>query len=182
MKLLLRFFSNSATKAYLRGLSQELGENTNAVRLELNRLSAAGLLQHEQQGNTVLYHANTHHPFFNELQRLVMKYMGLDNIVDLIAQKLGKIELAFVTGDYARGVDSGVIELVLVGDIADEAYLDKLHQRAEQISGRQIRIQKLKLNEYLILAKSLDVEQAIIILATANSGVKAGEGYWVKVP
>ena len=102
MKLLMKFFSNSTAKAYLRGLSSEMGESTNAIRLELNRLSAAGLLEHEQDGNTVLYRANTTNPFFREIQRLVMKYMGLDNIVELVTQKLGRIELAFISGDYAK--------------------------------------------------------------------------------
>ena len=35
---MLKFFLNSANKAYLRGLAQEFGESTNAIRLELNKL------------------------------------------------------------------------------------------------------------------------------------------------
>ena len=39
LKLLLKFFLNSSTSSYLRDLESEFGESTNAIRLELNRLS-----------------------------------------------------------------------------------------------------------------------------------------------
>lgn len=178
MKLLMKFFSNSTAKAYLRGLSTEMGESTNAIRLELNRLSAAGLLDHEQDGNTVLYRANTSNPFFREIQRLVMKYMGLDNIVELVTQKLGKIELAFISGDYAKGIDSGVIDLVIVGDIENRLYLEKLHARAEEISGRRIRMLILSKDEFKKLTDTLDIKHALILLAAKDSGFEAGVGYW----
>ena len=47
IKLLLKFFLNSSMKAYLRGLAEEFGESTNAIRLELNHLEEAGLLKSE---------------------------------------------------------------------------------------------------------------------------------------
>ena len=37
IKLLLKFFLNSNSKAYLRGLEQEFAESTNAIRVELNK-------------------------------------------------------------------------------------------------------------------------------------------------
>lgn len=45
LKLLLRFFLNPDSSAYLRGLAQEFDESTNAVRVELNRFEEAGLIQ-----------------------------------------------------------------------------------------------------------------------------------------
>ena len=42
IKLLLKFFLNSSTKAYLRGLEAEFGESTKAIRLELNRFEQIG--------------------------------------------------------------------------------------------------------------------------------------------
>jgi hypothetical protein len=178
MKLLMKFFTNSAARSYLRGLSQEMGESTNAVRLELNRLSSAGLLHHEPEGNTVVYRANTSHPFFKEIQRLVMKYMGLDNIVELVSQKLGNIELALITGDYAKGIDSGVIDLVIVGEIADKAYLNKLQQKAEEVSGRKIRTLVLTHPEFEKLTPTLMAGEALVLLANGSSHFKKGIGYW----
>ena len=177
MKLLLKFFSNSATKAYLRGLATEMGESTNAVRVELNRLSDAGLLQHEQNGNTVLYKANTKNPFFKELHRLVLKYMGLDHVVEQVVQKAGKIELAFINGDYAKGRDSGIIDLVLVGENFDQEYLAMLHGRAEEISNRKIRMLNLSAAEFEKLTGTLNVGHALILWATEKSGYKAMVDY-----
>ena len=41
---LLKFFMNPETRSYLRSLAEEFGESTNAVRVELNRLEKAGIL------------------------------------------------------------------------------------------------------------------------------------------
>jgi len=70
IKLLMKFFLNPGTSAYLRGLADELGESTNSVRVELNRLSEAGLLESAEEGRTKVYRANTAHPLFPEIQRM----------------------------------------------------------------------------------------------------------------
>jgi predicted ArsR family transcriptional regulator len=44
LRLLVKFFLNAATEGYLRGLADELDENTNAIRKELNNLSEAGFI------------------------------------------------------------------------------------------------------------------------------------------
>ena len=41
IRLLVKFFVNAANAGYLRGLAQEMQENTNAIRKELNHLSEA---------------------------------------------------------------------------------------------------------------------------------------------
>jgi len=138
IKLLLKFFSHQANASYLRLLAEEFEESTNSVRVELNRLTQAGLLQSYQEGNTVQYKANTGHPMFKQLQGLVSKYLGFDNIIDEVLERVGDLHLAAVTGDYARGVDSGTIELVLVGRIQLE-YTEKLVRKAEEAIGRSIR-------------------------------------------
>ena len=73
IKLLLKFFLNSKTKAYLRGLESEFGESTNAIRLELNRFEKAGMLSSEIEGNRKFFTANTAHPLYRELHNIVLK-------------------------------------------------------------------------------------------------------------
>jgi len=140
MKLLLKFFSNPENKAYLRGLAEELNENTNGIRVELNRLTEAGLLLNRHEGNLVWYHANPANPFFAMLQRLVRKYMGVDDIIESVVHKLGDLEAAILIGDYAKGIDSGTIEMVLVANTVDEAFLELLRLRGEELSGRKISL------------------------------------------
>lgn len=50
IKLLMKFFLNPGVTSYLRGLADEFGESTNAVRVELNRLCSAGFLEEVPEG------------------------------------------------------------------------------------------------------------------------------------
>ena len=61
LKLLLRFFLNHNLSGYLQGLSKELDENTNSIRVELNRLEQAGILSSELEGRRKLYRVNELH-------------------------------------------------------------------------------------------------------------------------
>ena len=138
VRLLLKFFLNPAMQAYLRELSDEFGESTNGIRIELNRLTQAGLLETEAKGNTLLYRASASHPLFNEITSIVAKYVGLDRIVEDIIRQLGTVHAAYITGDYARGKDSGVVDLMVVGQV-DKVYLLTLTEKAEKFIHRKIR-------------------------------------------
>lgn len=139
IRLLVKFFSNPDTRAYLREIAEEFGESTNAVRVELNRLSEAKLLDRAPEGRTITYRANTRHPLFENITQIVNKYLGLDEIALNIVDRLGNVDRAFVIGDYARGVDSGIIDLVIVGEEIDRQLLDTLSGKVEGIINRKIR-------------------------------------------
>jgi hypothetical protein len=141
--MLLKFFTNSHATAYLRGMAEEFGESTNAIRHELTNLSKAGYLVSSEEGRTILYRANTQHPLYNEVRNLVHKYLGIDKIIENILSRLGDLKLAFIVGDYAKGKDTGTIELVLVG-VVDEKYLNKLVAKAKNLLHRNIKIELMK--------------------------------------
>ncbi len=161
-RLLLKFFLNPGTSAYLRGLADEFGESTNGVRVELNRLSEAGLLECADEGRTKVYRANTAHPLFPELQRIAAKTLGIDQVVEQVIRRLGNVEMAVVTGDYARGIDSGLIDLVLVGEI-DRSYFDHLSDKIEKLIGRKIRGLILTREELSRLKGRLEAENALLL-------------------
>jgi len=138
VKLLLKFFLNSKNTSYLRGLESEFGESSNAIRLELNRFENAGMLVSHTKGNKKLFKANTKHPIFNEVHNLLLKNIGFDTIIDKVITRLGDVEEVYVIGDFARGLDSQVIDLVFLGSI-DIKYLIKLINKAEKIINRKIR-------------------------------------------
>ena len=131
IKLLLKFFINPQTKAYLRELAKEFGESTNSVRLELNRLTKANLLESQNCGRTILYNANTEHTFFRDIQRIALKYVGIDRIAEDIVQSLGEVKSAYIIGDYAKGIDSGIIDLVITGEI-DQEILRQFIEKTEK--------------------------------------------------
>lgn len=162
IKLLLKFFLNPETEAYLRELAKEFGESTNSIRIELNRLSAAKLLKSENSGRTILYRANVNHTMFQDLQTVVKKYVGLDRLVNNVVEKLGKVDQAFITGDYAKGNDTGIIDLVIIGDI-DDAELLRLTRKTERLIGRKIRSLVITKKESMMLKKGLSLDNAFLI-------------------
>ncbi|MFC4873613.1 ArsR family transcriptional regulator [Negadavirga shengliensis] len=140
VKLLIKFFSNKGNKGYLRGLAEEFSESTNSVRVELNRLSEAGLLLSSNFGKTKSYEANQGHPFYEEIRSIVTKYLGFDNLIEVVIKKLGNVKKAMITGDYAKGIDSGTIELLLIGKDINFEYLDFLIKKAEKKIQRAVKV------------------------------------------
>ena len=162
IKLLLKFFLNPGTRAYLRGLATEFGESTNAIRVELNRLTDAKLLKSVNSGRTVEYRANKQHSLFKDLQSVVKKFVGLDKVAEELAAKLGDIQAAYVIGDYAKGNDSGLIDLVLVGQVDDEK-LKEVTAKTENLIDRKIRTLVLDPIDVEKLQSRLDIEHALFI-------------------
>lgn len=146
--MLLKFFTNSHATAYLRGMAEEFGESTNAIRHELNNLSKAGYLTSKEDGRTILYRANTQHPLYIDIKNLVHKYLGIDKIIENILSRLGDLKVAFIVGDYAQGKDSGTIELVLVGTV-NQNYLKKLLEKASKLIHRNINAKLMSWEEYM---------------------------------
>lgn len=138
IKLLLKFFLNSSSSSYLRGMESEFGESSNAIRLELNRFEQAGLLSTSMQGNKKIFRANTRHPLFNDIHNLLLKYIGFDKIIDKIINKFGDLRMVFVVGDFAKGKDSQIIDLLFVGNDIDREYLARLMEKAEKLIKRKI--------------------------------------------
>ena len=136
--LLVRMFLNPAMKAYLRELAKEFDVSTNSVRTELNTLTEHNILIAERDGRSVYYRANTKHPLFPELSSMVRKITGIDELARSVIERLGNLEAVYLTGDYARGKDSGIIDLVLIGDINREQ-LDDVIMKTERYINRKIR-------------------------------------------
>ncbi len=138
VKLLLKFFLNSNTKAYLRGLETEFGESTNAIRVEINRFENAGMLKSELVGNKKIFQANTTHPLFQELHNILLKHVGLDRVIENVIERLGEVDKVFLIGEFSKGSDSDIIDLIFVGNI-DKSYLINLIEKTEKLVKRKIR-------------------------------------------
>ena len=147
IKLLVRLFFNPQTRSYLRELAKEFDVSTNAVREELNQLKKTKLLKSEKSGRQVFYRANTEHSLFPELKSMVSKVMGIDQVIDSIVHRLGNLEKAYLIGDYAEGKDTGIIDLVLIGNI-NHYQLSDLQQKTEKYINRKIRTIVLTKDEH----------------------------------
>lgn len=140
LKLLIKFFVNSANKGYLRGIAEEFNESTNAIRKELNQLSEAGYLIKSQENNKIFYRANIEHPLFQSLQNLVRTFLGIDQAIDYFLNRTGDVHQVALLGDYANGNDSGTIEILITGEDIDSAYLLQLSGKIEKMLGKNIKI------------------------------------------
>jgi predicted transcriptional regulator len=162
VKLLMRFFFNPRARSYLRELAKEFNVSTNAVREELNQLKKTNLLKSEKNGRQVYYMANTEHALFPELKSMVSKVMGIDQVIDSIIERLGNLESAYLIDDYAEGKDTGIIDIILVGDI-DHYHLNDLSRKTERYINRKIRALVLTSEEFETFQPSLKNRPQIII-------------------
>jgi len=138
LRLLIKFFLNIANKGYLNGLANEFGESTNSVRKELNNLTSAGYLEKQNENNKVVYMANASHPLFKIIQRIVKKHLGIEEILETVLKRIGEVKKIMILGDYAEGIDSGHIEILIVGDKLNEDYLKKITPKIEKKINRKV--------------------------------------------
>ena len=162
IRLLLKFFLNPETRAYLRELASEFGESTNGIRLELNSLTKAKLLKSNNIGRTIVYRANKDHTLFTDIQSVVQKYVGIDHLVDDLISELGQIDAAYIIGDYAHGSDTGLIDLVIVGQVKQDM-LQRLIDKTGEVISRKIRPLVLDQEELQCLWEQLDIRHALHI-------------------
>jgi hypothetical protein len=150
LKLLLKFFLNGSNRSYLRGLETEFGESSNAIRIELNRFEDAGLLVSTTEGNKKIYQANKKNSIFNDIQNMLMKFVGIDEIIEKVLRRVGDLQQAYVTGDFARGIDSNTIDLLLVGNKLNEAYITNLTTKVEGLIKRSVNVNVCTENEVML--------------------------------
>lgn len=148
IKLLLKFFLNSNTTAYLRSLEEEFGESTNGIRVELNKFEKAGFLDSFTSGNKKMFTANTKHPLFKEINKIILKMVGVEYVVDYILQRIGDLEKVYLVGKLSTGQDSEIIDLVLVGNDINKTFLIEQIEKAEKKIGKKIRYVHFRVEEF----------------------------------
>jgi DNA-binding transcriptional ArsR family regulator len=162
VKLLMRFFLNPQTRSYLRELAKEFDVSTNAVREELNQLTNTHLLKAEKNGRQVYYSANSEHALFPELRSMVSKVMGVDQVIDGVLTRLGDLKYAYLIDDYAQGKDSGVIDLLLVGNL-NHHHLYDLITKTEKYINRKIRSLLLSEDEFNHFSRKLNSKPHLLV-------------------
>ncbi len=138
LRLLIKFFLNIANESYLNGLAAEFGESTNSIRKELNNLSSAGYLEKYNENNKVVYKANSSHPLFKIIQKIVKKHLGIEDILETVLKRIGDVKKIMILGDYAEGIDSGCIEILIIGDKLNEDYLRIITPKIEKKIKRKV--------------------------------------------
>jgi predicted nucleotidyltransferase len=125
---------------YLRQLARQTGVAPGAIQRELAALTRAGILSRAVQGRQVYFGANRESPIYLELHGLVVKTMGVADVLRAALATLGEsVRVAFVFGSAARrelraGSD---IDLLVVGTASFRAVASALAAAQEQL-GRDV--------------------------------------------
>ena len=162
IKILMRLFLNPTRQAYLRELADEFNASPSQVREELRQLDSAGFLKSHKKGRQIQYQANPKHPLFHELQSMVQKTLGMDRILDSILERLGNLEEAYLIDDYAEGKDTGIIDLILIGNI-DQENLADLVRKTERYIERKIRTLVLSSDEWNTMLPTLKNKPLLLL-------------------
>ena len=107
-------------------------------------MADAGLLVTEDEGKTKVYRANHQHPFFTEIKNMVSKFLGLDDLMERIVRRMGEVEKAYIIGDYAMGIDSGTVEMILIGKNLDTQYLEFIKDKTYEKVKRKVSVSILE--------------------------------------
>tara|TARA_B100002051_G_C16708171_1_gene625053 strand:- start:493 stop:1005 length:513 start_codon:yes stop_codon:yes gene_type:complete len=158
LRMLIKFFVNEGNKGYLNGLANEFNESTNSIRKELNNLSNANYLLKSKKNNRVIYNANTSHPMFTILQKIVRQHLGLEQIVDTVIERIGDVDIIALTGEYAKGIDSGNIQIIINGLNVNKDYLENIKPKIKKKIGREVSFllnQNLDSNSIILFNKKI---------------------------
>ena len=85
-----------------------------------------------------MYKANVKHPLFEVMQKVVFKHLGLEDVVETVLERMGDVDQIILVGDYAKGNDSGLIEVFLIGKALNMDYITQLEEKIEDLIGRKV--------------------------------------------
>lgn len=124
-RVLAVLFGNPDRSFYANEVIALAQSGTGAVQRELAALSEAGLLTVTRQGNQKHYQANTAAPVFAELRCLVLKTMGLADVLrTALAPLASQIDAAFVYGSVAKQQDTAQSDIDVMIVSASLGYAD----------------------------------------------------------
>ena len=125
---------------YFRELARHLDVPPSNIQRDLAAFTDAGLLQRHQDGNRVYYQAHQDCPIFAELERILIKTVGLvETLREIFRPIRRKIDVAFIYGSIASGearADSDV-DVMIIGSVG-LAEIAKPLQGIERRLGRHV--------------------------------------------
>jgi predicted nucleotidyltransferase len=140
-RVLAVLFSTPDRSYYTNEVIALAQSGAGAVQRELADLAAAGVLAVHKQGNQKHYQANAAAPVYAELRGLVLKTMGLADVLRAALAPLApQIEQAFVFGSIAKQEDTANSDVDLLIVSQDLGYGESLAalEPASQTLGRTI--------------------------------------------
>jgi predicted nucleotidyltransferase len=139
-KVLGWLFTHPDERYFVRQLTTLVGEDSTNVSRELARLEKAGILIYTTEGKQKYYQANKQSPLFDELHGLMLKTVGVADIIKkALEPRIADIKLAFIFGSLAKRAENRFsdVDLLVVGNITFGKVAD-LISTAEETLKREI--------------------------------------------
>ena len=155
---ILRVFLTSYDKMfYVREVTRMIDEEVNAVRRELERLKAIGLLATEKRANRLYYKVRRDFPYYYDLLRMIGKSTGFAQKVRDYKDKLGVVKFVMFSTAFVQGMpaDANRIDAMFVGQFKLET-LQALVREHEELSGREINYTVMTEEEFEFRKKRND--------------------------
>jgi len=149
-KVLGWLFTHPDERYFVRQLTTLVEEDSTNVSRELARLEKTGILISTTEGKQKYYQANRQSPLFNELHGLMLKTVGVADIIKkALEPRMADIKLAFIFGSVAKRAENRFsdIDLLVVGDITFGEVVD-LISTAEGALNRELNPVVYTLSEF----------------------------------
>lgn len=166
---------------YLRQIVRAVGAGHGAVQRELHRLADMRLVLRTNQGNQVLYRANSQSPIFFEIKGLITKTIGIHDVIrSSLAPLAPEIQVAFVYGSVARQQEraSSDVDLMVLGNTEFSEVVSALGP-AQKTLGREINPTVFAVAEFRSklasgnhFLRSVMKEKKLFVLGTENGLAK----------
>jgi len=141
-------FGLDEKELHLREMERQAGLSLGTVRQDLQKLVKLDLVTTRRDGNRLYYRANTQHPLYPEIRRLVLKTAGLVEIFKGVLDREG-VEVAFVFGSLARNKEKAAsdVDLMVIGAVGLRTLSSWLSGVSEQV-GREVNPHIMTVEEF----------------------------------
>jgi len=143
-------FGTSAEELHMREIERRSGYAIGTIQTELKKLLRLDLVKKRKDGNRLYYRANKEHPLYPDIRSLVLKTIGLGDILKDALRQDSDISIAFVFGSIALHEETAGsdVDLMVIGKLGLRKLTGMLSGMPEQI-GREINPYVLSVNEYV---------------------------------
>ena len=141
-------FGLDEKELHLRELERQAGLSLGTIRQDLQKLLKLDLVEARRDGNRLYYRANTEHPLYPEIHKMVLKTAGLVDLFKIALDRNG-VRVAFIFGSLVTGREKAVsdVDLMVIGAVSLRALSGWLSGVTEQI-GREINPHTMKVEEF----------------------------------
>ena len=150
LSLLQLLYTNPEKSFYMQEIGKILGKKPGVFQRTLIGLVTEGILISEYRANARYFHANTNHPLYPEIKKIVSKTAGAEGALKEMLRPIKDIKIAILYGSFAKGKErqDSDIDLLIVGSPRVEDRLLKDLPRLEKQLQREINYKLYSESEY----------------------------------